>query len=642
MPSAAHRTSGNSTVARLVSILGTSFLLAGCAASGVAPSVPGVAVVGDGIASTAAERGRLVWGEPDGCTAGVQVTLNQETGAPAAQTACGVASTLPTGLGIYVFKGIQYAATTAKELRWTMPQPPQWNELSATEYGPSCPQGASPVPPNFQEDCLYLNVWTPEINPPRGGKRAVMVFIHGGAFIEGSGGSVEGDQKWYLNLYDGRNFLDTSHVLGEEVVFVTLNYRLGVLGFLADPDAPGVVGNFGIQDQTRALEWVKRNASLFGGDPDRILIFGESAGAQSVALHLTIQQGNHQALFQRAVMESPYAVAYMDLTQPDGRTSAKGKSAAYSKAAGCGGASTPAATRLACLRNLDVQDIVKHQATLRSLSPEAIVCSGLRGMFPWDPVIDGQFIVADPITLRTIKPIMNGSNLNESIPFLDWAPDGGAAGQFVYEGVTDFLFNDLAHPTRGRDPIRTTYDAQYPDHTPKQKLEQVVTDYMWTCFNHRASSQSTSLDVFRYHFIHHGSFPDWVDPVGGLVGSVPVDCNTSPAVCHATELPFVFGNPVNSAKVEQTFTAPELDMSSQLQRLWINFAAGSDPNPILRPSWWPRNATGDILQIEAPTSAMVSVPSSSITDPAHCSAIWDGVGYTVSSALTALCPFVFE
>jgi para-nitrobenzyl esterase len=633
-----HRTPRNSTAARLVSILGTSVLLASCAAgSGGAPPVTGTAVVGDGAASTAAERGRLVWGEPDGCTAGVQVTLNQEAGAPASQTACGVAATDSTGLGIYVFKGIQYAATTELALRWTMPQPPQWNEISATEYGPSCPQGADPVPPNFREDCLYLNVWTPEINPPGGGKRPVMVFIHGGAFMEGSGGSVEGDQKWYLNLYDGRNFLGTSRVLGEEVVFVTLNYRLGVLGFLADPDATGVVGNFGIQDQTRALEWVKRNASLFGGDPERILIFGESAGAQSVALHLTIQQGNHQSLFQRAVMESPYAVAYMDLTQPDGRRSAQGKSAAYSKAAGCGDASTPAATRMACLRTLSVQDIVKHQVTLRSTSAEAIVCSGLRGLFPWDPVIDGQFITADPITLRTSKPVMNGSNLSESIPFLDWAPEDGALGKLVYEGVTDFLFG-----VKGMDPIRTTYDAQYPGYTPKQKLEQVVTDYMWTCFNHQASARATSPDVYRYHFIHHGSFPSWVDPVGGLVGSVPVDCNTSPAVCHATELSFVFGNAVNSAKIAQTFTAPELDMSSQLQRLWINFAARSDPNPLLRPAWWPRNSTGDILQIEAPASAMVAVPSNSLTDPAHCSAIWDGVGYTVSSALTALCPIIFE
>ena len=628
--------SNMSVLTALTAGLGVSILLSACSSQGSgATSGPGNAVVGDGLASTAVERGRLSFGGPDGCTPGVQVTLNPEAGAPSSQTVCGVQVTA-SGDKTYIFKGIQYAKPPESDLRWTLPQPPRWTELSATEYGPSCPQGSDPVPPNFQEDCLYLNVWTPQINPANGGTRPVMVFIHGGAFIEGSGGSVEGDQKWYLNLYDGQNFVSTARVLREEVVFVTLNYRLGVLGFLTDPDAAGVAGNFGIQDQTRALEWVKRNISLFGGDPSRIMIFGESAGAQSVALHLTIQQGNHQSLFEKAVMESPYAVAYMDLTRPDGVTSAKAKAAAYSKAAGCGDASVPAATRMACLRALPVQEIVKHQA-VGSLSGGAIICSGLPGLFPWDPVIDGQFITADPITLPIAKPIMNGSNLSESIPFVDWAPEDGVAGRATYEGVTDFLFG-----SKGKDPIRTTYDAQYPSFTPKQKLEQVVTDYTWTCFNRRASSKSTSSNVYRYHFVHHGSFPNWVDPVGGLVGNVPVDCNTSPAVCHGTELPFVFGNPVNTAKVAQTFTAAELDLSDGLQQRWVNFAARSDPNPLLRPGSWPANGSGNILQIEAPASAMVSVPSDSVADPAHCSAIWDGIGYTLGSVIPQACPIVFQ
>ncbi|MBP6729758.1 MAG: carboxylesterase family protein, partial [Microthrixaceae bacterium] len=191
------------------------------------------------------------------------------------------------------FLGIPYAAAPVGDLRFRSPQPVEpWTDTRAyTEVGPGCPQ--SPVfVTTVSEDCLTLNVWTPAA--PSSAALPVMVFLHGGAFVGGSGGQIN---------YDGQRLSESGRV-----IVVTINYRLGPLGFLSHPalaaedPAHATSGMYGLEDQTAALAWVKANAAAFGGDPGNVTIFGESAGGISACLHLVMPAS--AGLFDRAIIES--------------------------------------------------------------------------------------------------------------------------------------------------------------------------------------------------------------------------------------------------------------------------------------------------------------------------------------------------
>lgn len=567
--------------------------------------------VGDGLPSSSKQRALLTFGGPDGCTEGTTVALNLEPGG-VAQSICGLAMTDTTGNPIVVYRGVPYADSTADANRWTDPKPPRETEVRAVDYGYVCPQGKSGDydPKHMSEDCLYLNVWTPQPALRTNAKLPVLVFIHGGAFVSGSGGSAAGDSP-NLNLYDGSQFLATAHALKQDVVFVTMNYRLGALGFLAG-DKIGLNGNFGIKDQTKALQWVQRNIALFGGDPGKVMIFGESAGAQSTALHLTITADNHQQLFQKAALESNYGMSYMGLGQ------AQLKANAFAKAMQCDVALDP----LACLRKGAITNILDVQmAKDGGWSPANLACVGMQAFLPWNPVIDKSFIVDDPINRTITKPIILGSNLSESIPFFAGISEKQAQDAFL--PLLSFLFGaDTAIQ------IDEKYAVAYPKGSYQQKLEQVVTDYMWTCFNRAFARQARKSvpDVYRYFDAHHGSFSVW-----GNQSTVGKTCSTSPNVCHADELPFVFGNPTNSQYVVQSFTPDEVSMSTALQQYWIQLAVGGSPNGGAAIPKWTQAADlfGHYLEIKAPVAAMTMQSGGKIDDPAFCD-FWDTIGYTVT------------
>lgn len=201
--------------------------------------------------------------------------------------------------GVSVFRGLPYAAPPVGERRWTAPVPAgRWTDVrDATANGPSCPQKAQLSidnggdPGRLDEDCLYVNVFTPGVE----GRRPVMVWLHGGALIFGSGG---------LPLYDARALAQRG------VVVVAVNYRLGPLGFFAHPAleraAPGGPVNFGLLDQIEALRWVRRHAESFAGDPGRVTVFGQSAGAQSVLALMAAPAA--RGLFHGAIAQSPFGV----------------------------------------------------------------------------------------------------------------------------------------------------------------------------------------------------------------------------------------------------------------------------------------------------------------------------------------------
>ena len=199
--------------------------------------------------------------------------------------------------GVWAFRGIPYARDPSGARRWRRPEPPpRWSGvLEANRFGPIAPQ-SPPVPGmsipgdpiESSEDCLSLNIWTPRIDDAM---RPVMVWIHGGGFTTGGGGSL---------LYRG----DRLASIGD-VVVVTMNYRLGVLGFLASTslaDHDGGFANWGLLDQLAALSWVKENIANFGGDPKNVTVFGESAGGMSISALLSADAA--RGLFQRAIIQS--------------------------------------------------------------------------------------------------------------------------------------------------------------------------------------------------------------------------------------------------------------------------------------------------------------------------------------------------
>lgn len=576
---------------------------------------------------TALERPLRAYSGDNACTTGTDVTLAQQQGSPTGQAVCGFTTTDPSNQPLHVYLGIPYADPPTGDFRWTPPRAPTWAEIPATEFGPKCPQGKAAdlaiLGPDESEDCLYLNVWTPKVTPGGGGDLPVMVFIHGGAFISGSGGAAVGTQPGHLNTYDGSQFVATSRSPGPPVVFVTLNYRLGVLGFLASSTL-GLDGNYGLLDQTAALQWVQRNISRFGGDPSKVMIFGESAGAQSVALHLTIQAGGHQDLFARAAMESNYAISYQTVQE------ATGKAVTFAERTACNGAGAPSAV-LDCLRKVPLAAILDSQyAAYRG---KDTLCNGLQTLIPWQPVLDGTFVKTEPVEGPITKPILLGSNLTESIPFIvPVFPADPVAGAILYPGLLDLLFGDV-----NTLAIHTAYELAYPKLDPLAKMEQVVTDYLWTCFNRKmARVAAASLQpAWRYHYVHHGSFSVWTNPLKETQSKTAVACATSPNVCHADELPFVFGNPTDISTVRQAFTPDEQSFTTTLQSYWIQFARTGDPNASGLPAW-PRHDSipGKYQQLQAPASAIAPASDLDQDLDAFCSAIWDPIGYTVKSTFS--------
>lgn len=303
---------------------------------------------------------------------------------------------------VFKFLGVPYARPPLGSRRFMPSEPKPWTPevFNASGYGPICPQDptwvkliSSIVPEtSVDEDCLSLNVYVPDL-PSRDGKPlAVMVWFHGGALIVGS--STMSDPTVLSTVGN--------------VIVVSVNYRLGVLGFLTSEE-PSNLGNYGIWDQHLAMKWVKNNIANFGGDPDQITIFGESSGSMSVSLHTLIPRNT--GLFRRAISESGTALnpgAMIDRPRP--------WFILFAQKIGCdsvGGAESTEAI-LACLRSKPVDDIIKIQGLVRAESVEFLFQPAI-GKLQWAPWVDGDLIPSHPAT--TIKK-MSEDRLNFSVPLV--------------------------------------------------------------------------------------------------------------------------------------------------------------------------------------------------------------------------------
>jgi len=391
-----------------------------------------------------------------------------------------------TADGVHAFLGIPFAAAP---VRWHPPAAvtPWTDDRDATKYGPACPQIDTGFPRETNEDCLSLNVWVPEQTAP---PRAVFLWIHGGAFVGGSGSD---------DMYEGAKL--AAH---ENLVVVTINYRLGPLGFLSHPEVAKELGTtaapaVGLLDQRAAMQWVQRNISRFGGDPSRVTIAGGSAGAFSVCSHLA--SPGSRGLFAGAVMESGacdnalYATADAAARQAEDLT----------RAAGC--------EDLACLRTKPVD------AILNALPPKRgqILTPGVW----WSPVIDGVELPRVP--LASIR-----AGDFAKVPLLiGWNRDEGIIHTVSFKTNTDDevrSFTADSFPARAAEQVV----ARYRRDTPKLALNDVVTDAVFACGARRVvrAFEAHHVPVYAYQWLH-----PLADPRVSHFGAT-----------HGIEVFFVFGN----------------------------------------------------------------------------------------------------
>ncbi len=442
--------------------------------------------------------------------------------------------------GIAEFRGIPYARPPVGNLRFQAPrrEEPWVGVRSAREFGPSAPQRPLALPlPGMDvgpcdEDCLTLNVATPAAD---GARRPVLVWIHGGGFVIGAGSQP---------LYDGASLARRG-----DVVVVTINYRLGPLGFLhlarVCPGLEDAVGNAGLRDQVAALEWVHENVAAFGGDPETVTIFGESAGGMSVATLLAMPAA--RGLFARAIAQSGAAHNVHSL-----ETATR---VAEEFVAELG---LPKAHAAETLRELPPDKLLDlHQQTVLRLGSTA-------GPLPFQPVVDGDSLLEPPLdALRAGASsgieLFTGTTRDEWRLFQFLDPD---LAKLDDAGLVRRLSSQI--PAVDAASVVEVYRGARPHARPADLLFAIESDRVFRIPAIRLAEARAKHAgaTFMYRF-------DWESPaLGGALGA-----------CHAVELPFVFGALDRPGAELFTGTGPEAErLCARTMDTWIAFARSGDPS----------------------------------------------------------------
>jgi para-nitrobenzyl esterase len=443
--------------------------------------------------------------------------------------------------GVRIFKGIPFAAPPVGDLRWKAPQPVvAWQGVRKCDaFGPACPQSPYPqgsmyysAPETMSEDCLYLNVWTAASS---GEKRPVMVWIHGGALTRGSGSRPS---------YDGMALAKKG------VVLVTVNYRLGPLGYLAHPDltnesAQHSSGNYGVLDQVAALKWVQKNIASFGGDAKNVTVFGESAGSWSV--NTLVATPLAKGLFQRAIGESGAFFGPMPYLKEDRNklASAEKVGAAFAKAAG--------ADSIKALRELPAEKIVE------------IFTNDSEGKkFRTQPCVDG-WVLPDEIRNIFAKgkhndvPVIVGSNANEMTTLT--TPDSVPKTMEDYRKRVSMQYGEMIKE----------FDAAYPVNSDADIASAylgALRDGLFT-LNMRSWARMTANGKAKAYLYCFSHVPP--NPRSKYLGAY-----------HASEIAYVFGN-LNSQN--PLLTETDRKLAEVMMSYWVNFAKSGDPNGPGLPKW---------------------------------------------------------
>ncbi|KAF0882900.1 ACES Acetylcholinesterase, partial [Crocuta crocuta] len=478
---------------------------------------------------------------------------------------------------VSAFLGIPFAEPPVGPRRFLPPEPkrPWPGVLDATAFQSVCYQYVDTLYPGFEgtemwnpnrelsEDCLYLNVWTPYPRPVS--PTPVLVWIYGGGFYSGASS---------LDVYDGR-FLAQA----EGTVLVSMNYRVGAFGFLALPGSREAPGNVGLLDQRLALQWVQDNVATFGGDPMSVTLFGESAGAASVGMHLLSPPS--RGLFHRAVLQSgapngPWATV--------GVGEARRRATLLARLVGCppGGAGGNDTELVACLRTRPAQDLVDHEWHV--LPQESVF------RFSFVPVVDGDFLSDTPEALINAGDfhglqVLVGVVKDEGSYFLVYGAPGFSKDNESLISRAQFLAGVRVGVPQASDLAAEAVVLHYTDwlnpEDParlREAMSDVVGDHNVVCpvaqLAGRLAAQGAR--VYAYIFEHRASTLSWPLWMG---------------VPHGYEIEFIFGLPLEPSL---NYTAEERTFAQRLMRYWANFARTGDPNDPRDPKvpQWPPYTAG--------------------------------------------------
>jgi para-nitrobenzyl esterase len=469
--------------------------------------------------------------------------------APTVQTASGQVE------GLYkadaaAFLGIPYAAPPVGDLRWRPPiEPAPWRVTRAAKaYGPTCAQvnllGVFAGPANNNEDCLYLNVFAPKDAIARQTKLPVIVWIHGGGYVDGES-----------NHYDGSRLA----VRGRTIV-VTINYRLNLMGFLAHPalDKEGhLFGNYAILDQQLALRWVKENIAGFGGDPNNITLGGQSAGGSSTGVHLTSPLAT--GLFHKAIIAS--AGSYLSAMPLE---AAEQRGVAFAKAAGCGDGADEATA--ACLRRLPAEAVLKLAGTANANS--AYVLSSA--------IADGQIVLGGAAGLFAQRrfqqmPIMNGTVQDEGNFFvaIQLYSGGQPWKAITQDDVTSYAkgaFGGAAYPAGTVEEVLRRYPASGYE-TAALRQGAIQSDVFVCRSRHATHLLAGQVPLYAYEF-RDRTAPSYFPNMGFTL-----------LAYHTADIQYVFpGYHGGDKGTAHALNARQRRLSDQLVTAWANFARTGNPN----------------------------------------------------------------
>jgi para-nitrobenzyl esterase len=463
------------------------------------------------------------------------------------------------GEKVIEFRGIPYAAPPLGERRWASPAPVQpWTgELDATHYRDACPQvvrygltEASDV-----EDCLYVNVARPAAPAAHGKPRAVLVWIHGGAFVGGAS-----------NLYP----LDYLARDGDLVV-VSMNYRLGALGFMAHPAfARDRAGGYALEDQRAALRWVQRNIAAFGGDPGNVTIAGESAGAASVCMQLFAPEES-AGLFHKAIVQSAGCVRRMRTVEDAYAVGLK-----VAERVGC----ADPKTALACLRAAPLEALLSAQTAVTATELIAFSPSAGSRSLPRQ----GRDALESGHVLRV--PVLNGGNRDEMRLYVGYDV---AAGRPVtadsYPKAIAAIYGANAEAVISHYPVTSAS-------SPASALGTLMSDFqpsgiLANCaFLETARLAARHMPVYEYEFTDRAAPPVMDDP-GFELGAV-----------HSAELPYLFPHFSNKTLLDGPDLAPgSQHLSRDMVRYWAAFARSGRPDAKGLPAWPRFRSARDVMQL---------------------------------------------
>lgn len=480
---------------------------------------------------------------------------------------------------MHSYLGIPYAAPPVGALRWMPPQSfGRWHGVfQATAFGSLCQQVPTTQQPDpGTEDCLFLNIYTP---PHKHHEHAVMVWIHGGGLTAGA----------------GSEFDPTPLVEGGNVIVVTFNYRLGVLGFLAQAalDSEGhLAGNYGFMDQQFALGWVQRNIAAFGGDPSRVTIFGESAGGLSVYSQLASPLA--AGLFHRAIAQSGAYAGFADYRQNIVSLSVAETTADFGALSGAAIADTVGCTSqtAGCLRKVAAATLVGAQHAIYPF-----IDGTLLTQTPGDAFSSGDF---------NRVSVMTGTNHDEYRYFVaqdyDLKKGVGPLNNTDYPTALDTLFGSTLGPT-----VYTQYPLPSspppPDNAGSLALAAAGTDGIFACTARRAmQALATYVRVYAYEFNDENA-------PSNIHVSFPM------GAYHGADVEYLF----NRNGIPAPFTPDQQLLSQAMITYWTQFAKKGNPNSPDQPRWAPYDVATDRRQsFEPPTPG---IESTFATD--HMCAFWD-------------------